>query len=158
VIAVFSKQSLSEYGLGPRMALPAEAIEKVEYNSLSKDHQALVDYYKHSLVLERAYLGAEQQNSDTRYLVRRKAAIAYKSEIQNGLGLQPTSPSHRLNYVRANADKIVAGVINQLVDDYKKSSGIKAEQETAHLAVSLVVVDSVVACEVLERPANALTA
>jgi hypothetical protein len=155
LIAAFSKQALSEYGRGSKRELPAEVIEKVNYNHLSLDHRALVDYYRHSLELERAYLGVEQQNADARYLVRRKAAIAYSAEIREALKITPTARA--IDIVRESANRLVENVINRLLDDYKTSSGIKVEQEIAHLAVSLVVVDAVVECEVLERPVNAVT-
>src|SRR5690349_19714659 len=70
LIAFFSQQRLGDYGLGERRDLPPEVITKVKYNNLPQDHVVLVDYRRHSLVLEKAYHGVEQQNSDARYLVR----------------------------------------------------------------------------------------
>lgn len=73
LIAVFSQQSLSEYAMGGRRPLSAEVSEKIDYNRLSTNHRAIVDYLRHTLVLEKAYLGVEQTNADARYLVRRRA-------------------------------------------------------------------------------------
>jgi hypothetical protein len=157
VIVIFSRQSGSEYGQGPRRSLPAEVAEKVKYNDLSPEHHVLRDYYRHSLVLEQAYLGAEQQNADARYLVRRKAAIAYESQVDEACTRESIAPQHRINYVRANANGIVDKVVNQLLAEYKVSRDIKVHQEIAHLAISLIVADAVVECEVLERPLNAVT-
>jgi hypothetical protein len=154
VIVTFSKQSLSEYGLGARRSLPVEVIEKIKYNDLSPEHRALVDYRRHSLVLEKAYLGVEQQNADARYLVRRKAAIEYESQLQVACKQESISAAKRINYVKANANGIVENVINSLLEDYRASRDPKVEQEMAHLAISLIVADAVIECEVLERPAD----
>lgn len=158
VIVAFSQQSLSGYAKGKRRELPAEVTNKIAYNRLSQDHRAVVDYVKHSLVLERAYLGVEQANADARYLVRKKAGDAYDKVIRSGFKANPSLKTQRIDYITANADAIVDQVITQLLDDYKASSETKVEQEIAHLAVSLVVADAVVECEVLERPNNATTA
>jgi hypothetical protein len=158
LIAVFSQQSLSEYAKGERRTLPAEVSEKIEYNKLSENHRAIVDYLKHSLVLEKAYLGVEQTNADARYLVRRRAGIEYDAVVQNGIKHDLHLGPQRIEYVKLNADVIVDQVVARLLDGYKASSEIKVEHEIAHLAVSLVVADAVVECEVLERPNNAPTA
>ena len=42
--------------------------------------------------------------------------------------------------------------------DYACSQAIMVEQEVAHLAVSLIVADAVVRCDVLERPERVVTA
>lgn len=150
VIVVFSRQSLSEYARGPRRALPAEVVVKLEHNKLSQRHRAIQEYNQYVLVLEKAYLGVEQTNADARYLVRRKAGIAYESEIREACKNVPIQET--TEYVKANADSIVQRVVDRLLDDYKKSGDVKVPQETAHLAISLIVADAVVECEVLERP------
>lgn len=155
LIAVFSQQSLSEYAKGLRRTLPTEVSEKIDYNKLSRNHRAIVDYLRHSLVLERAYLGVEQTNADARYLVRRRAGIEYDAVVQNGLKQNLALETLRVEYVKVNADIIVDQVIARLLDGYQASSETKVEHETAHLAVSLVVADAVVECEVLERPKDA---
>ena len=55
-------------------------------------------------------------------------------------------------FARAHAAMLVDAVTEQLLQDYASSKAIKVEQETAHLAVSLIVADAVIECEVLERP------
>jgi hypothetical protein len=157
VIALFSQQSLSEYGRGARRAVPPEVIEKLQHNNLDENHHILVDYYRHSLVLEKAYLGVEQQNADSRYLVRRKVSLAYSSHVQDACIKGSIAPALKLPFIRANAAQILEVVIERLLSDYKASSSVKVEQETANLAISLIVADAVIECEVLERPLNALT-
>lgn len=158
VIVLFSRQSLSEYGRGERRPLPAEVVEKVNYNNLPPDHRVLKDYYLHGQVLEGAYHGVEQQNADARYLVRRRAGITYDSQLASALERASKPPSERIAFVRDNAAILVDAVIERLLKEYASSEAIKVEQEIAHLAISLIVADAVVECEVLERPTNALAA
>jgi hypothetical protein len=152
VIVVFSQQSVSEYGRGPRRELSAEVLVKLKYNNLPEGHHLIKDYNRHALVLEQAYLGVEQKNSDARYLVRRKAGIVYQSKIKQAFNGANATPAQVCEYVKANLDSMVEGVVSQLLGDYKKSADLKVEEEMAHLAISLVVADAVIECEVLERP------
>jgi hypothetical protein len=39
-----------------------------------------------------------------------------------------------------------------MMEDYKRSTNVKVEEEHAHLAVSLIVADAIIECEVLEKP------
>jgi len=158
VIVLFSQQSLAEYSLGSRRTLPPEVIQKVAYNNFPESHQILVDYRRHSLVLERSYHGVEQQNDDARYLVRRKAAVAYQSQLASACKAASIPLPMHGAYARNNAVTLISAVIDELLQEYKSSKTIMVEQETAHLAISLVVADAVVECEVLERPTDAVTA
>jgi hypothetical protein len=158
VIAHFSRQSLAEYGRGDRRPLPAEVKDKVKYNDLPETHRALADYCQHSLVLERAYQGVEQQNADARYLVRRWAGTAYESQLGAACTQNSITATKRLAFVRANAASLVDSVVLRLMEDYKSSKSANVERETAHLAISLIVADAVIECEVLERPPYAPTA
>ncbi|HXP41431.1 MAG TPA: hypothetical protein VN833_14295 [Candidatus Acidoferrales bacterium] len=151
LIVSFAQQSLSEYGTGARRAIPPEVSVKVNYNNFPPTHRLIVDWSRHEYVLEQAYKGVEQQNADARYLVRRKAAFVYESLLTS------ISPAARISYVRANASALVNEVVALLLESYKKSSNMKVEEERAHLAVSLVVADAIVECEVLERPEDAIT-
>lgn len=155
VIVFFSMQTLSEYAKGSRRTLQSEVGHKIEYNRLSKSHRAIVNYLRYSLVIEQAYLGVEQTNADARRLVLYKAGVVYDEVVRSGLKSDPRPKLQRIEYIRENADIIVDQVIARLLDDYKASSETKVEQETAHLAVSLVVADAVVECEVLEKPNDA---
>jgi hypothetical protein len=147
-----SQQSLSDYGVGGHRSVPPDVAVKIEYNSFPANHRLLRDWTRHAYVLEQTYLGVEQQNADARYLVRRRAAEAYESL------LDAVSIKERMSYVRTNASELVKQVVSQLLADYKKSSNDKVEEEMAHLAVSLIVADAIVECEVLERPEDAITA
>jgi hypothetical protein len=155
VIVLFSKQSLSEYGRGARRPLPGEVKEKVKYNNLPEDHYVLTDYYRHGLVLERAYRGVEQQNADARYLVRRKAGIVYEMQLAVACKQASVPTDQKIAFVTENAAMLVDAVVEQLLKDYVSSKAIKVEEEAAHLAVSLIVADAVIECEVLERLPNA---
>ena len=158
VIVLFSQQSLSEYGLGERRTLLPEILEKIKYNNLPQDHRVLIDYRRHGLVLEKSYHGVEQQNADARYLVRRKAALAYQSQLAATCKLSSMPDEQKILFARNNATMLIDAVIAQLLKDYASSKTILVEEETAHLAVSLIVADAVVECEVLERPQDAITA
>jgi hypothetical protein len=157
VIAHFSRQSLSEYGRGGRRPLPAEVKDKVKYNDLPETHRALSDYCSHSLVLERAYQGAGQQNADAHYLVRRWAGTVYDSQLEAACKQNSITTSQRLAFVRNNAASLVDSVIDRMLGDYKSSQCVKVEQERAYLAISLIVAEAVIQCEVLERPPDAPT-
>lgn len=158
VIVLFSQQSLSQYAVGDRRELPPEILVKVNYNNLPLDHRVLTDYRRHGLILERSYHGVEQQNSDARYLVRRKAGLAYQAQLAAACKSTSVLDAQKATFARNNAAVLIDAVINQLLHDYASSKTILVEEEIAHLAVSLIVADAVVECEVLERPQDALTA
>ena len=158
MIVLFSQQSLSEYGLGERRTLLPEILVKVKYNNLPQDHRVLIDYRRHGLVLEKSYHGVEQQNADARYLVRRKAALAYQSQLAAVCKLRSIPDAQKILFARNNATMLIDAVIAKLLENYASSKTILVEEETAHLAVSLIVADAVIECEVLERPQDAITA
>jgi hypothetical protein len=110
------------------------------------------DFVRYSHLLERSYLGVEQRNADARYLVRRKAGVAYEAEVELAGELEIIPPLSKLDYVRANASLIVANVIKRLIQDYKSSCEVRVEEEIVDLAITLIVADAIVECEVLERP------
>jgi hypothetical protein len=101
--------------------------------------------------LEKAYSGVEQQNADVRRLVRRKANWEYVKIIEHALKSGTPTPA-KIDHVRMHASEIVEAVIDRLIEAYKASNDVKVYEESAHLAVSLIVADAIVACEVLERP------
>jgi len=156
VILIFSEQTRSAYGQGARREIPAEVLVKLKHNDFPPEHSVIRDYLRFSHLLETSYHGIEQRNSDARYLVRRKAGIAYEAEIRMISGAN-VDPIAKLEYVRENATAIVRNVIQRLIQDYKSSSEVKVEQEIADLAISLIVADAIVECEVLNRPKDALT-
>lgn len=157
VIVLFSQQSLSEYGLGVRRKLPPEVSEKLSFNNLPQNHKIFTDYYRHIGLLEMSYLGVEQQNPDARYLVRRKARIAYEDRLLLACTEASVIGEQKTAFAIKNSIMLIDGVIAQLLHDYTCSSTLKVEQEYAHLAISLIVADAVVECEVLEKP-HAITA
>lgn len=157
VIAFFSQQSLSEYGQGPRRDLPPEVTTKVEYNNLPPNHRVLIDYRRHAHILEKSYHGSEQRNDDARYLVRRRAAVAYNAEL-NAAIKESGQEMSASEFARQNAAMLVEAVIARLLKEYTASEKLAVESEIAHLAVCVVVADAVIECEVLERPPHAATA
>ena len=158
LILVFSQQSLSEYGKGARRKLSLEVSDKLKHNDFPPHHRVIRDFLRYAHVLETSYLGVEQRNSDARFLVRRKAGIAYETEIQMGMDAASQPDGSKLDYVRAHASVIIANVIGRLFEDYKSSCEIKVEKEIVDLAISLVVADAIVECEVLEKPSDVATA
>jgi hypothetical protein len=158
VILTFSEQSLSHYGKGSRRPLPPEVSEKLKHNYFPPDHRFIRDFVRFSHVLENCYRGIEQRNADARYLVRRKAGVVYSEELRIASGLIIVSQKTLLEYVREHATELVANVTARLFEDYRSSSEVKVEQEVADLAITLIVADAIVECEVLERPEDATTA
>lgn len=158
VIVFLSQQALSEYGVGPVRELPPGADEKLKYNNLSRKCQVIEDYFRYFLDLDRAYRGIEKQNFDARRLVIRKAARTYKTQLNLLCAQNGVKAEERLEYIKANAELILDAVVAELLADFKKSTSVIVHAETAELAISLVVADAVVECEILERPPHAVTA
>lgn len=156
VIGLFSQQGLAQYALGDRRALPPEVVEKINYNNFPRDHRVLAEYLQYGLVLDRTYHGVEQQNPDARYLVRRRAGVAYKYQLGEACKIASISEAEKITFARNNAAMLVEAVIAQLMREYASSQAIHVVQEIAHLAVSLIVADAVVECEVLERQQDAI--
>lgn len=152
VIVSFSQQSISEYGTGGRRPVPPEVKVKIKHNNLAPNHRLLMDWTWHELLLEQVYLGVEQENPEARYLVKRKAAVVYESLLVD------VPPEERIDYVRSNASALVYNVVDLLLENYKNSGNIKVAEEIAHLAISVIVADAIVECEVLERPEDVITA
>jgi hypothetical protein len=155
VIAIFSEQSLSEYARGPRRELPPEVSEKIQYNNVPNDNLVLRDFLRHGFVLEKCYKGVEQQNADARFLVRRRAGFTYGAMLASACAAEGISNDKRHDYITANASKLINSVIDRLLAEYKAVRESVVHEETAHLAISLIVADAIVECEVLERPAHA---
>lgn len=157
VIVIFAQQGLSQYVEGQPGTLPPEVIDKLKHNNIASNQGLFADYLKHFHVLEKSYLGVEQHNPDARYLVHRKARIAYGDQLTEACKKATFPDSKRSEFATKNAALLIDGVIRQLLHDYTYSQGIMVEQEIAHLAISLIVADAVCRCEVLERPHYVVT-
>lgn len=155
VIVLFAKQGLASAANTQRRELPPEVIDKIKYNNLPENHRIFRDWARHSIVLERSYHGIEQQNPDARYLVRRKAGAVYEEERLAACSAASVPEDQHCEYARKNAAVLVKAVTDRLLIDYRCSKTGLVEEEVAHLAVSLVVADAVVECEVLEKPDHA---
>jgi hypothetical protein len=158
VIVLFAQETLSQYGTGGRRELPPEVVTKIAYNNLASNHPIIADYRRYSIVLENCYQGVEQQNDDVRYLVRRKAAFVYHNQLSSACQKASVAPATQSEFARSHAVSLIAAVIAELLEQYKASKAVMVEQETAHLAVSLVVFDAIIECDVLERPVDVIAA
>jgi hypothetical protein len=142
-------------GAAQTKQLPPEVAEKLRHNRLPTRHPIIRDWTRHSLSLERAYHGVEQQNADARYLVRQRAGAVYEEELLSAAEAAKIPEEMLSDFVKQNAVILVKAVTDRLLNDYCASKAGAVEEEIARLAVSLVVADAVVECEVLERPDHA---
>lgn len=156
LIALLARQGGFAVGAAQTRQLPPEVTEKLRHNQLPTRHPIIRDWTRHSLSLERAYHGVEQQNADARYLVRQRAGAVYEEELLRAAEAAKIPEDKLSDYVRQNAVTLVKAVTDRLLDDYRASKAGAVEEEIARLAVSLVVADAVVECEVLEKPDHAL--
>ena len=88
--------------------------------------------------------------------MRRKAGAVYEEELLRITKVESVPNDQHVEYARNNAATLVKAVTDRLLMDYRCSRSGLVEEEMAHLAVSLVVADSVVECEVLEKPDHAI--
>lgn len=154
VVARFS-EDLSEYDCGPKRLLPPEVDQKLAYNDFPLSHYMITDYSKYLNVLEATYRGVEQRNDDARRLVRRRAAVAYAQQLQNLCAANGIKHSQAHAFAKENAVALAMAVVDALLADVSGANVTNVMQETAHLAVCLIVADAVIECEVLERPIDA---
>ena len=155
VVARFS-EDLSEYNSGPKRSLPPEVDVKLAYNDFPSAHHIITDYSKYLNVLEATYRGVEQRNDDARRLVRRRAAVAYTEQLHRLCAAHSVKHVQAHDFARSHAVPLVMAVVAALLADFSAGSAAHVMQETAHLAVCLIVADAVIECEVLERPADAV--
>lgn len=154
VVTRFS-EDLSEYNSGPIRPLPPEINVKLSYNDFPPKHHIITDYLKYSSLLEATYRGVEQRNDDARRLVRRRAGVAYREQLQKMCATHSILHAQAHQFARRQAVSLVKEVVESLLADYSAGNTAYVMQETAHLAVSLIVADAVIECEVLERPGDA---
>ena len=157
VIVYFSRKALSEYAQGPRREMPPEVNAKLQYNTFDAESRIMRDYRNYGNLIDRSYLGVEQENPDAHRLVKRVAGLAYDLELESACASAEVAASGRSEFARKHSHNLVSAVITRLLQDYKSSGDDKVDQEYAHLAVCLVVADAIIECEVLERPLNVVT-
>lgn len=155
VVAQFS-EDMSEYNSGPMRSLPPEVDVKLAYNDFPSAHHIITDYSRYLNVLEATYRGVEQRNDDARRLVRRRAAVEYAEQLHNLCAAHSVKHAQAHDFARNHAVPLVMAVVAALLADFSDGSAAHVMQETAHLAVCLIVADAVIECEVLERPADAV--
>jgi hypothetical protein len=156
VVAKFS-EDLSEYNSGPKRSLPPEVDQKLAYNDFPLSHHIISDYLKYLSVLEATYRGVEQRNDDARRLVRRRAAVAYTQQLHVMCVANKIKYYQAHTFARENAIDLVMAVVDVLLADVTVGNFANVMEETAHLAVCLIVADAVIECEVLERPVDVIT-
>ena len=157
-IVYFSQQELSAYARGPRRQFPPEVSVKVQHNNLSESCQLLRIYSQFVSLLESSYAGVEKHNADARYLVRLKSANAYQNALLDLCSSESIDPGQKHAFAVTRSEQLVQRVISLLLSDYTFSAEQGVEQETALLAIHLIVADAFVECEVLERPRDAVAA
>jgi hypothetical protein len=155
VVVRFS-EDLSEYNSGPKRSLPPEVSVKLTYNNFPPTHHIIADYSKYSNVLEATYRGVEQHNDDARRLVRRRAAVAYTEQLSKLCTAHSVKHEQAHDFAISHAVLLFTAVVAALLVDFSAGSAAHVMQETAHLAVCLIVADAVIECEVLERPVDAV--
>jgi hypothetical protein len=151
VIGLFSMDSADAVGARDIGQVPPEVVDKLSHNDFPANNRLIVEWRKYALMLERAYRGAEQQNIDARYLVLRRAGTVYTEQLYEDCREEKILFKNRLPYVRDHAEELVASVIKKLFEEYIEQRNIVVHQEVAHLAISLIVADAIIECEVLER-------
>jgi hypothetical protein len=152
IIALFAQGGSLAAEATTRRQLPPEVADKLRHNNLPTRHPIIEGWIRHSLSLERTYLGVEQQNPDARYLVKQRAGMVYGEELLKAAESQGILHEELCGFARQNAVALVTAVTDRLFAEYCASQAQPVEMEVARLAVSLIVADAVLECEVLERP------
>lgn len=150
---------LMNYGAEAKRELRPEITEKLAYNDFPIRHQIIRDFTMYSGSLEAAYRGVEQRNGDARRMVRRRAGSIYQDALLNLCEVQGVHHSQAHVLAREHAALLVRIVIDALKSESAATSlTLGVMKETADLAISLIVADAIVECEVLERPDDASAA
>lgn len=158
VLVAFSGD-LMNYGAEAKRELRPEITEKLTYNDFPIRHQIIRDFSMYSGSLEAAYRGVEQRNSDARRMVRRRAGSIYHDALLDLCESKGVHHSQAHALAREHAVLLVRMVIDTLKSESTATSiTLGVMKETADLAISLIVADAIVECEVLERPDDASAA
>lgn len=158
-VVVALSGDLIGYGTEARRELLPEVAVKLTYNDFPVWHPIIKDFTMHSGSLEAAYRGVEQRNGDARRMVRRRAASVYQDALLDLCESKGVHHSQAHGLARKHAVLLVRTVIDSLKHESVASSlASGVMKETADLAISLIVADAIVECEVLERPDDATAA
>jgi hypothetical protein len=150
---------LMGYGAEAKRELLPEVVDKLKYNDFPARHRIITDYTTHLNLLDATYRGVEQRNGDARRMVRRRAAKVYQEALLELCESQGVHHSQVHELARKHAVLLVRTVIATLMNESEATSlAARVMEETADLAISLIVADAVVECEVLERPDDATAA
>lgn len=158
VVVAFSGD-LVGYGAEAKRELRPEIAEKLTYNDFPIHHRIISDFTMYSASLEAAYRGVEQRNGDARRMVRRRAGSVYQDALFDLCESKGVHHSEAHAFARKHAVLLVRAVIDSLQKESAAASlASGVMKETADLAISLIVADAIIECEVLERPDDASAA
>lgn len=158
VISFVAQQNLGEYGHAYSRGYSNEIMEKFEFNYIALDDRLIQSYTKYSFALERAYQGAEQTNNDARVLVRLQAGSIYDAELSKICAENGVSSADRREFSRKNSHALITAVKVQLAKDFSSSQDIAVDPTLVDLSVTLLVIDAVAECAVLEKaPKHVIT-
>ena len=153
LISVFAQQSLSQYDKGARRVIPPEAELKLKHNRIPVDGPVIGDYWRFSNLLEQCYHGVEQQNPDAHRLVRRRAGVVYHEILQAACDANNIPEDERSTFAVTHSSILIRRVISNLTVDYANAKVEKHQsQELVDLAVTLVVAEAIIECDVMETP------
>lgn len=155
IIYQFANASASLLANTPRNDVRPEVEAKLKFNNISRDHRLIRDWTRHVGSLHKSYQGVEQGNQAARYLVKRMEGVVYDDLLLKQCKERNIDQSEMEYFARNNAVELVRAVTEELLNRYINSTNMPVEAEIANLAISLVVVDAVVECEVLARPNDA---
>ncbi len=158
IISQFAKQSAALMTDASTQELKPSIQAKLNFNNLPESYRLIRDWTRYSSILHSSYRGVEQINQAARLLVKRRAGVVYDEELNRISTEKGIAKQEHSAFARQHGALLVTAVINRLMQDYSCSIDADVETEAAHLAISLIVADAVIECEVLERPNHAVTA
>jgi hypothetical protein len=157
IINVIADQQLSEYGHSYQRNVTAEVKDKLDFNYITLSDHLIRTYTRYFHILDMAYKGVEQSNNDVRVLVRFSAGSIYSRALTSACDKAGVLASQRIEYSRNHAHSLIEAVKKQMIEDVKKSQAAEIDPTWVDLAVSLLIADAVVECDVLEKNPNVTT-
>src|ERR1700738_4401475 len=105
--------------------MPPEVNAKLQYNAFDAGSRIMRDYRHYGNLIDRSYLGVEQENPDAHRLVKRVAGLAYELELDAACAPAEVAASGRCEFARKHSHNLVSAVIARLLQDYKSSGDDK---------------------------------
>ena len=154
IINVIADQQLSVYGHAYQRNVTAEVQDKLDFNYITLSDHLIRTYTKYFFILDKAYKGVEQSNNDVRVLVRFSAGSIYSRVLTSACDEAGILANQRIEYSRNHAHPLIEAVKKQMIEDVKNSHAAEIDPTWIDLAVSLLIADAVVECDVLEKNPN----